>query len=68
MKVLNFIENSLLLLMQIVYYIAWFENLILKLFKIDKRDSMLVAQQGQDWWGDFNSTMKVINQECEKIL
>ena len=33
-----------------------------------KRDSMLVAQQGQDWWGDFNSTIKVINQECEKIL
>ncbi len=33
-----------------------------------KRDAMLVAQQGQDWWGDFNSTMKVINQECEKIL
>jgi len=33
-----------------------------------KRDPMLVAQQGQDWWGDFNSTMKVINQECEKIL
>jgi len=33
-----------------------------------KRDSMLVAQQGQDWWGDFNSTMKVINQECEKII
>lgn len=33
-----------------------------------KRDLMLVAQQGQDWWRDFNSTMKVINQECEKIL
>lgn len=33
-----------------------------------KRDPMLVAQQGQDWWGDFNSTMKVINQECEKIF
>ena len=33
-----------------------------------KRDPMLVSQQGQDWWGDFNSTMKVINQECEKIL
>ena len=33
-----------------------------------KRDPMLVAQQGQDWWGDFNSTMKVINQECEKII
>ena len=33
-----------------------------------KRDPMLVAQQGQDWWGNFNSTMKVINQECEKIL
>ncbi len=33
-----------------------------------KRDSMLVAQQGQDWWGDFNSTMKIINQECEKII
>jgi hypothetical protein len=33
-----------------------------------KRDPMLVAQQGQDWWGAFNSTMKVINQECEKII
>lgn len=32
-----------------------------------KVDSMLVAQQGQDWWSDFNSTMKVINSECEKI-
>ena len=30
-------------------------------------DSMLVAQQGQDWWQDFNSTMKEINQECDKI-
>jgi len=33
-----------------------------------KVDSMLVGQQGQDWWSDFNSTMKVINTECEKIL
>ncbi len=33
-----------------------------------KRDPMLVAQQGQDWWGDFNSTMRIINKECEKIL
>ena len=32
-----------------------------------KIDSMLVAQQGQDWWQDFNMTMKVINTECEKI-
>ena len=32
-----------------------------------KVDSMLVAQQGQDWWQDFNSTLKVINEECEKI-
>ena len=32
-----------------------------------KRDPMLVAQQGQDWWQDFNATMKVINTECEKI-
>jgi len=32
-----------------------------------KIDSMLVAQQGQDWWGDFNATIKIINQECEKI-
>ncbi|MFX1303306.1 MAG: hypothetical protein ACFE9X_08110 [Promethearchaeota archaeon] len=32
-----------------------------------KRDPMLVAQQGQDWWQDFNITMKVINSECEKI-
>ncbi|MFW9864924.1 MAG: hypothetical protein ACFFEN_02410 [Candidatus Thorarchaeota archaeon] len=32
-----------------------------------KIDPMLVAQQGQDWWQDFNITMKVINNECEKI-
>jgi len=32
-----------------------------------KIDPMLVAQQGQDWWQDFNITMKVINTECEKI-
>jgi len=29
---------------------------------------MLVTQQGQDWWQDFNTTMKVINAECEKIF
>ena len=33
-----------------------------------KIDSMLVAQQGQDWWQNFNSTMKEINRECEKII
>jgi len=33
-----------------------------------KTDSMLVSQQGQDWWTDFNATMKKINEECEKIL
>ena len=33
-----------------------------------KVDSMLVAQQGQDWWSDFNATMKEINKECEKII
>ena len=33
-----------------------------------KTDSMLVVQQGQDWWQDFVSTIKEINQECEKIL
>ncbi|GAG77930.1 unnamed protein product, partial [marine sediment metagenome] len=32
-----------------------------------KIDPMLVAQQGQDWWQDFNVTMKVVNTECEKI-
>ncbi|MHA2038395.1 MAG: hypothetical protein ACW972_04805 [Promethearchaeota archaeon] len=32
-----------------------------------KVDPMLVSQQGQDWWQDFNMTMKVINTECEKI-
>jgi len=32
-----------------------------------KVDPMLVAQQGQDWWQDFNTTLKVINDECEKI-
>jgi len=33
-----------------------------------KRDPILVTQQGQDWWQDFSTTMKVINDECEKIL
>jgi hypothetical protein len=33
-----------------------------------KVDSMLVAQQGQYWWQDFNQTIKVINNECEKII
>ena len=32
-----------------------------------KIEPMLVAQQGQDWWQDFNMTMKIINDECEKI-
>jgi len=32
-----------------------------------KVDPMLVAQQGQDWWQDFSTTLKVINDECEKI-
>jgi len=32
-----------------------------------KVDPMLVAQQGQDWWQDFNATLKVIKDECEKI-
>ena len=32
-----------------------------------KIEPLLVAQQGQDWWADFNATMKVINTECEKI-
>jgi len=32
-----------------------------------KVDPMLVAQQGQDWWQDFNATLKVLNDECEKI-
>lgn len=33
-----------------------------------KRDPMLVAQQGKDWWQDFATTMKEINQKCEKII
>ena len=33
-----------------------------------KVDPMLVSQQGQDWWSDFNATMKVISNECEKII
>lgn len=33
-----------------------------------KVDPMIVAQQGQDWWQDFNLTMKAINNECEKII
>ncbi|MFO8019324.1 MAG: hypothetical protein R6U96_11865 [Promethearchaeia archaeon] len=32
-----------------------------------KTDPLLVSQQGQDWWRDFNATMKEINKECEKI-
>ncbi len=32
-----------------------------------KVDPLLVSQQGQDWWMDFNATMKIINKECEKI-
>ncbi len=32
-----------------------------------KVDSLLVAQQAQDWWQDFSSTMKDISIECEKI-
>jgi hypothetical protein len=32
-----------------------------------KVDSMLVGQQGQDWWQDFNATIKEVNRECEKI-
>ena len=32
-----------------------------------KLDPILVSQQGQDWWADFNATIKVINEECEKI-
>lgn len=34
----------------------------------NKVDSLLVTQQGQDWWQDFNATMKEINRECEKIM
>ena len=33
-----------------------------------KVDSMLVIQQGQDWWQDFNQTIKLVNNECEKII
>ncbi|TFG28394.1 MAG: hypothetical protein EU532_05325 [Promethearchaeota archaeon] len=33
-----------------------------------KWDPMLVAQQGQDWWQDFNATIKIVNEECEKIV
>ncbi|MFX0072737.1 MAG: hypothetical protein ACFFAO_16765 [Candidatus Hermodarchaeota archaeon] len=32
-----------------------------------KVDPILVSQQGQDWWQDFNQTIKLINNECEKI-
>lgn len=32
-----------------------------------KVDPMIVAQQGQDWWQDFNLTIKEINNDCEKI-
>ena len=33
-----------------------------------KVDPMIVAQQGQDWWQDFNITIKEVNNECEKIF
>ena len=33
-----------------------------------KVEPMIVAQQGQDWWQDFNLTIKEINNECEKII
>jgi len=39
----------------------------IRCFDSRKVDPMLVAQQGQDWWQDFNATLKVINDECEKI-
>ncbi|MBY9002923.1 MAG: hypothetical protein KGD73_03030 [Candidatus Lokiarchaeota archaeon] len=32
-----------------------------------KVDPMLVGQQGQDWWHAFNTTIKEVNTECEKI-
>ena len=32
-----------------------------------KVDPMLVSQHGQDWWQDFNATIKEVNIECEKI-
>lgn len=32
-----------------------------------KVDPMLVSQQGQDWWQDFNAIIKIINKECDKI-
>lgn len=40
---------------------------ILRCLDSRKRDPILVGQQGQDWWQDFNITMKEINQECEKF-
>ncbi len=40
---------------------------ILRCLDSRKRDPILVGQQGQDWWQDFNITMKEINEECEKI-
>jgi hypothetical protein len=33
-----------------------------------KVDPILVSQQGQDWWKDFNRTLNEIHDECEKIL
>lgn len=32
-----------------------------------KIDPILVSQQAQDWWKSYHATIKVINQECEKI-
>ncbi|MBY9007086.1 MAG: hypothetical protein KGD63_10025 [Candidatus Lokiarchaeota archaeon] len=32
-----------------------------------KVDPILVTQQGQDWWQDFNQIIKEINHECAKI-
>ncbi|TFF94064.1 MAG: hypothetical protein EU544_04960 [Promethearchaeota archaeon] len=34
----------------------------------DKWDPLLVTQRGQDWWRDFSDTIKVISEECEKIV
>lgn len=41
---------------------------VIRCLNAKKVDPILVTQQGQDWWQDFNLTMKLIYKECEKIL
>jgi hypothetical protein len=44
------------------------KNELIRCLDSKKVDTLLVTQQGQDWWQDFNQTIKEINRECEKII